>query len=109
LYGVSYYTKTAVSHWSALPEKPITKVITYQEAWDSQETYKGKPHGWIQWKGTDVCIDIHCQCGELSHFDGEFMYVIQCPYCHRKYMANGHIQLIEIEDHQDHNLKTAEE
>lgn len=22
-----------------------------------------KPHGWIQWKGTDVCVDIYCKCG----------------------------------------------
>lgn len=83
------------------------KQPTYQTAWDNQETFDGKPHGWIQWKGTDVCIDIHCECGELSHFDGEFMYVIQCPSCKRKYFANGHIQLIEIDDYEGMSLHEA--
>ncbi len=76
------------------------KKKTYQSAWDNQKTFGGSPHGWIQWKGTNVCIDIHCECGELSHYDGEFMYVIQCPACNRKYFANGNIELIEIEDPQ---------
>lgn len=53
------------------------------------------PFGWIQWKGTDVCIDIHCLCGKLTHFDGDFMYFIKCPYCNRIYECDGHIKLVE--------------
>lgn len=34
------------------------------------------PHGWIQWKGTDVCMDFHCECGEANHYDGYFAYQI---------------------------------
>lgn len=91
-------------------EKTQTKFIkfkTYQEAWDKQETFENQPHGWVQWKGTNVCIDIHCVCGESSHFDGSFMYVIQCPSCNRKYFTNGHVQLIEIEDEGNMSLETA--
>ena len=83
------------------------KQKTYKNAWDNQETFETQAHGWIQWKGTDVCVDIHCECGETSHFDGEFMYVIQCPHCHRKYFANGHIQLIEIDDDEGMSVKKA--
>ena len=67
---------------------------------DSERTIKFTPgidpHGWIQWKGTDVCIDIHCTCGELSHFDGDFMYYIECPNCGKVYEANSHIELIHV-------------
>ena len=35
----------------------------------------------IQWKGTDVCFDFYCECGQQSHFDGYFAYSIQCPAC----------------------------
>jgi phage FluMu protein Com len=56
---------------------------------------KKDPHGWIQWKGTDVCMDIHCKCGEHSHIDAEFVYFIQCPKCKTIYEVNGHVQLIE--------------
>jgi len=83
------------------------KAKTDKDAWDKQETFETQPHGWVQWKGTDVCIDIHCDCGEMSHYDGDFMCAIQCPYCNRKYFANGHIQLIEIEKHDGDTLKMA--
>ena len=39
------------------------KASTSKEAWGLQEMYKDKPHGWIQWKGTGVCMDVHCKCG----------------------------------------------
>jgi|GEM_PF-2139104 len=75
-----------------------TKVAkTEKEAWDIQETYAGKPHGWIQWKGTDVCMDIHCECGAHMHLDAEFAYNVKCPYCGVSYMCNGHIELIKLE------------
>ena len=77
------------------------------EAWKIQNTFEGKPHGWIQWKGTNVCVDIHCACGEVSHYDGDFMYSIKCPACERIHFCNGHIELIELEE-VPQLLKTAE-
>ncbi len=53
------------------------------------------PHAWIQWKGTDVCADIHCACGAFGHIDGQFMYFVKCDKCGRIYEVNGHVQLIE--------------
>lgn len=32
----------------------------------------------LQWKGTKVCIDLSCVCGESAHYDGEFLYYWQC-------------------------------
>lgn len=78
---------------------------TYEECWDEQEKYEGKPHGWVQWKGTNACIDIHCECGVLGHIDGEFVYSVKCPNCGRLYFLNGHIQLIEFEEDPDENAK----
>lgn len=39
------------------------------------------PSAFIQWKGTDVCLDLHCRCGAHSHFDGYFAYALRCPAC----------------------------
>lgn len=39
------------------------------------------PHCYIQWKGTDVCVDLYCTCGEHLHFDGWFLYFWKCPKC----------------------------
>lgn len=35
----------------------------------------------IQWKGTNVCLDFHCPCGTSGHYDGGFAYFIHCPTC----------------------------
>lgn len=35
----------------------------------------------IQWKGTDVCMDFRCECGHANHYDGYFAYVIKCGHC----------------------------
>lgn len=55
------------------------------------------PCAFIQWKGTDVCCDIECVCGSHLHFDGYFMYFVQCPHCKRVFETEVHIGLHEIE------------
>lgn len=40
----------------------------------------------IQWKGTDLCMDFHCpECDAHTHFDGMFLYEIQCSKCDAKF------------------------
>lgn len=80
-------------------------VKNIDEAFKVEEKYKDKPYGWIQWKGTDVCMDIHCECGELFHIDGDFAYAVECPYCGTMYSCNGHIELIKIEERPHHIIK----
>ena len=59
---------------------------------------KGQPHGWIQWKGTDVCMDLYCVCGVHGHLDSEFAYYVRCEGCGRAYLCNAHIELVPMED-----------
>ena len=40
----------------------------------------------IQWKGTNVCLDFHCyKCNTFAHFDGDFAYYLVCPKCGQHY------------------------
>ena len=39
----------------------------------------------IQWKGTDICMDFHCECGEHNHYDGFFAYFVKCAGCEQVY------------------------
>jgi hypothetical protein len=39
------------------------------------------PDIFIQWKGTNVCADFYCTCGEQMHFDGYFLYAAKCGAC----------------------------
>ena len=82
------------------------KAKNRDEAWEMQEMYKDKPHGWVQWKGTDVCMDVHCKCGHHSHIDADFAYFVKCPKCGTVYMCNGHIELIEVEQEPDNCVIT---
>lgn len=55
-----------------------------------------KPYGWIQWKGTDACIDVNCVCGALTHIDADFAYLIQCGECKRVFWPTAFIKLVEL-------------
>lgn len=54
------------------------------------------PAGWIQWKGTDVCMDVTCACGAAGHFDGDFVYFLRCPECGRVYSVGQSVRLYEM-------------
>lgn len=55
------------------------------------------PTGWIQFKGSDICCDIHCTCGHLGHIDADFAYHVKCPKCNQVYELDGHIKLWPID------------
>ena len=85
------------------------KSKTKDDAWKIQDTQEGKPHGWIQWKGTNVCMDVYCKCGLHFHIDDEFVYYVKCPKCKTVFMCNGHIELIELEIEPENCVKTDED
>jgi len=60
----------------------------------------GFPHGWIQHKGTDLCMDVRCTCGELTHIDGDFVYFLRCGKCGAKYAVGQVVALIPLSDKQ---------
>jgi len=71
----------------------------------SQDNPEGDAHGWIQWKGTDVCIDLHCKCGHHGHCDCEFLYFFQCPACGAKYALGQNVKLIPLTDEQARHVE----
>lgn len=79
-----------------------------EDAWKIQDTMDNKPHGWIQWKGTNVCMDVHCECGVLTHIDDDFTYHIKCGNCGKVYFCNGHIELIELNEEPKECVKVTE-
>ena len=55
----------------------------------------------VQWKGTDLCMDLNCpKCGKHSHFDGFFMYYIKCPHCFACYEMSTQVAITECEDNE---------
>jgi DNA-directed RNA polymerase subunit RPC12/RpoP len=65
--------------------------------WDRMEATKPKgPHGWIQWKGTNVCMDVYCSCGKHGHIDQDFTYHYKCLACGKLFDIAGYVRLIEV-------------
>jgi hypothetical protein len=60
--------------------------------------FDDKPHIWLQWKGTNVCCDIHCLCGWHGHFDGLFFYFFRCPSCGKVYEVGSHVSIYQLAD-----------
>lgn len=54
------------------------------------------PFGWIQWKGTRVCMDIHCTCGAHLHADTDFLYHVRCGECKKLYHVSGYVKMLEV-------------
>ncbi len=54
--------------------------------------------GFIQWKGTDICMDFHCECGHHNHYDGHYAHVIKCSKCGNMYAPSCNIEMIKIKE-----------
>jgi hypothetical protein len=52
-------------------------------------------YGWIQWKGTEVCIDLHCPCGITGHIDADFFYFYECR-CGQRYGVGCYVKLVPL-------------
>jgi hypothetical protein len=52
----------------------------------------------IQWKGTEVCMDFYCACGYHGHVDEGFAYYVQCYSCGALYETGTQVKFVRVED-----------
>jgi hypothetical protein len=57
---------------------------------------KERPFNFIQWKGTDVCMDFYCVCEKQFHIDDYFAYAVQCPHCEKKYELKSRVEVRDL-------------
>lgn len=51
----------------------------------------------IQWKGTDVCMDFRCPCGHWGHIHGDFAYFYRC-ICGKVYELGYQVRTREVSE-----------
>jgi hypothetical protein len=70
------------------------------DTWACTRTREGHraPQVYVQWKGTDVCLDFVCICGYSGHYDGEFAYGLKCAGCGQIYRMPHTFGLIACDD-----------
>lgn len=72
-----------------------------------RDSVEGRPHIWIQWKGTNVCADVHCACGYHGHLDADFMHFVRCHKCGRTYQVGQSVPIYELPaDNAEHPERT---
>lgn len=54
------------------------------------------PSVFIQYKGTDICLDFTCACGHSAHYDGYMAYTLRCPECGRFFAMEQFPRLTEV-------------
>lgn len=64
------------------------------------------PHVFVQWKGTDVCLTFHCECGERGHFHGDFAYALRCGACGKEWEMPHSWALVPV--HRDSCIQDVE-
>lgn len=74
--------------------------LTFYDQVYSQDNPKGDSFAWVQWKGTDVCIDLYCKCGVHEHYDGKCLHYYECWSCGAKYAIGLNIKLIPLTENQ---------
>jgi hypothetical protein len=47
----------------------------------------------IQWKGTDICMDFWCECDTHNHYDGYFAYYVECKGCKQVYKLDTKVMM----------------
>jgi hypothetical protein len=60
-----------------------------------------EPHVFLQWKGTDACLDFWCDCGFWGHFDGRFAYALRCPVCQKVWEPANILAIRPVSLHYD--------
>lgn len=72
---------------------PFETLVPESVVADGQE---GRPRSFVQWKGTDLCMDFTCVCGQGGHIDDDFVYFLRCPSCARVYELAPVVSVREI-------------
>ena len=73
----------------------------------SSKIQHNPPSAWIQWQGTQVCMDIQCACGRMSHVDAEFCFHVKCPSCGATYECDPHITLHKLDFEPEGTIEAA--
>lgn len=63
----------------------------------SQHGPRQPPFAFIQWKGTNACMDVHCTCGALLHIDADFAYNVRCPRCGQCYETGSYVTMFPVQ------------
>ena len=59
-------------------------------------------NNFIQWKGTDICMDFYCECGVHNHYDGYFAYYIECSGCKQIYKLDTKVMMEKSKLNENH-------
>ena len=70
-----------------------------------EQSWHNRPiagHAFVQWKGTNVCMDLTCpKCKSSGHVDGYFAYHVKCSACGAVFAMNVFVAFHEVRPDDD--------
>ena len=94
-------TIASPKHWGCMHHvgsPPITDWPGQPLQYDRSVPKPGQGHAWIQWKGTDVCMDVRCRCGAHGHVDASFAYFYKCLACGDTFAVGQTVRLYALDE-----------
>jgi len=67
----------------------------YEEWYKKVQTGK-KRMSFLQHKGSALCIDLYCECGNHYHYDGDFLYNWKCNKCGSIYASGDILEMYKV-------------
>ena len=64
---------------------------------------------YIQYKGTDLCADLYCDCGTHLHVDEYSAYAVQCWNCKAIWELPQNVTMVKVIETQFTPLQTEED
>ena len=68
-----------------------------------EKRLEDRNYAFLQWKGTQVCMDLYCVCGEQWHLDEDFTYAVRCPHCRRVFKVEPYVRIHEVPEDEVHS------
>lgn len=72
------------------------KVDQLNEHSHQVDVHPDKGYASIQHKGSDLCMDVHCECGHHGHIDEAFCLYYQCQACQRVFIVGAVLMLASV-------------
>lgn len=97
----------AKGDWKKLPEAErkvwesyVTDGLEFGTIREKELNREPNHNVFIQYKGTDLCADVYCDCGEHLHVDDYFAYAVQCGECKAIYELPSLVNAVRVESTQ---------
>ncbi len=77
---------------------PFSKADDLVARSEKADGLDGRPNTYVQWQGSDLCLDFNCPCGNWGHLDVGFLFALRCASCGRSWRIAPALLVSELKE-----------